>query len=318
MTGENPPLLPRILLVDDEKIIIATLINLLGDRYRLSVAKNGQQALSLLHPGNLPDLILLDILMPDMDGYETCRRLKANPLSREIPVIFITCMSDEEDEARGFEVGAVDFIAKPIVPSILLARIGTQIMLEQQKQRLLALNEMKNHFLGMAAHDLRNPINVIHGLSDMLLTNEVSTEETHDYLEIIRRVSSQMFTLIDDLLDVSAIESGHLQLNLQPLDLTTLTAERLKFFYPTALQKNIRISLTLRDVPKINADESKLAQVLDNLISNALKYSPTDTEIFIYVGQKAGRVVFEIQDQGLGFSPGDKEKLFHPIVAEIC
>lgn len=130
----------RILIVDDDPLNVRVLVELLRPSYGLSVARDGQEALDLLGRNTLPDLILLDVMMPGMDGYEVCRRAKANPAFRSIPIIFVTALNQTFDETTAFDVGGVDFINKPIVPAVLLARVGTQLALRRTEQRLIQQN----------------------------------------------------------------------------------------------------------------------------------------------------------------------------------
>lgn len=138
----------RILIVDDEKINLDVLSHILKDDYRTIACKDGKTALERASSKTPPDLILLDIMMPDMDGYEVCRRLKENPDTAEIPVIFVTAMRGTDDENKGFELGAVDYIGKPIVPTILLARVKTHLTLRRQQRGLEELHSLKTRFLG--------------------------------------------------------------------------------------------------------------------------------------------------------------------------
>jgi len=132
---------PTILIVDDTPDNITLLCSLLGNDYRNKVATNGQKALKIAHTAPYPDLILLDIMMPDLDGYEVCRRLKSDPETRHIPIIFLTAKTQEGDETMGFELGAVDYITKPIIPPILMARVSTQLSLQDARKNLERQNE---------------------------------------------------------------------------------------------------------------------------------------------------------------------------------
>lgn len=302
--------LPRLLIVDDEKMNIDILVDLLRGDYRTIVAKEGEQALKRAGSDPKPDLILLDIMMPGIDGFEVCRRLKANEATREIPVIFVTGKSEVADEAQGFNVGAVDYIHKPISPAIVKARIRTHLSLERQKRSLMELNELKNHFLGMAAHDLRNPLNVIRGLSEVLLIMDVSAEEKVEFLQTINQGSEHMLTLINDLLDISVIESGRLDLNIAPGDLGDLIGERVSFFQHKAKEKNIRIETRFEEIADVRFDRARLAQVVDNLITNAIKFSPPDTTIQVRTAREGGGAFFLVKDQGPGLSEADQAKLF--------
>lgn len=164
---------PTILIVDDTPDNITLLCSLLGDKYRNKVAINGIKALKIAESASKPDLILLDIMMPDMDGYEVCRRLKSNPETAEIPVIFLTAKTQEADETKGFELGAVDYITKPISPPILLARVQTHLALQEARSRLSRQNEILEEQVLLRTHQLEN-------LQDAILVALASLAETRD------------------------------------------------------------------------------------------------------------------------------------------
>ncbi|MBF0422538.1 MAG: hybrid sensor histidine kinase/response regulator [Magnetococcales bacterium] len=302
--------LGKILVVDDEKTNIDVLVGLLNDDYKVFVAKNGHQALKRVQSEPTPDLILLDIVMPDLDGFEVCRQLKANPETKDIPIIFITGMNQIADETHGLELGAVDFIRKPFFPNVVLARIRTHLELLQQRQRLMELNQLKNKFLGMAAHDLRNPLNSICGLADILLNLKLTEEEQRKFIQTIHNVSQQMSTLVDDLLDVSVIESGQFNIKLRPGNLAELVQSRIDLFRFAAEQKNITLQRHFLPTRTTAFDPERLAQVVDNLLANAVKFSNSGTIITIATGEDAGMVWFSVADQGPGISEEDRSRLF--------
>ncbi|MBF0623152.1 MAG: response regulator [Magnetococcales bacterium] len=302
--------LATVLIVDDEKTNIDVLVGLLNDRYKTLVAKNGKQALKRATATPRPDIVLLDIMMPDMNGFEVCRRLKTDPSTMDIPVIYITGMDDPEDEKRGLQAGAVDFIRKPFSPNVVLARLETHLALQKQKARLIELNADKNRFLGMAAHDLRNPLNSICGLSDMLLNMELEQEEKHKFIGMINNVGNQMLTLINDLLDVSVIESGQFDLNLLLSNLSEVTASRINLIQFSADKKGITVNQSLADTPNFRFDPERMGQVIDNLLSNAIKFTPPDTTITVRTGVEGDRVFIQVVDQGLGIPDQERDKLF--------
>ena len=300
----------KILVVDDEKINIDILVELLSDTYKVIIAKNGLQALNRATSEPPPNIILLDIMMPGMDGYEVCRRLKADTITKEIPVIFITGKVDTTDETRALEIGAVDFIRKPFNPKVVLARIHAHLSLQQQKANLIELNEQKNRFLGMAAHDLRSPLSSIHGLSDLLLNWKLTDEERKSFLLKIHDVSNQMLRLINNLLDVSVIESGRFDLNLAIGNLAKVAQMRTDLMKYSAEKKNIVIHTQFRKTGNSMFDVDRMAQVMDNLLSNAIKFTPPNSAIWVGSGQKSGRLFFQVQDSGPGIPQAEEERLF--------
>ncbi len=302
----------KVLIVDDEKTNVDVLVGLLSDGFKTVVAKNGEQALKRARTTPPPDMVLLDVLMPDMDGFEVCRQLKEDSATAGIPVIFITVKDNAWDETRGLEVGAVDFIRKPFNPSVVLARIQTHLAFQEQKKRLVELNALKNSFLGMAAHDLRNPLVSICGLSSMLLDTDVDKSSQRELLSTINDVGQQMLTLINNLLDVSIIESGELKLNVKSGDLARLAATRIEMMKCVVEKKGSTIKAELRETDLTRYDEGRIAQVMDNLLSNALKFSPSKSEITVRTGRDGGRVFFQVIDQGPGISKEEQGQLFVP------
>jgi CheY-like chemotaxis protein len=171
-TGAQPK--SRVLVVDDiskNLQIVGTMLR--NEGYQVMPATSGVQALERAL-GQPPHLILLDLMMPEMDGLEVCRRLKAEPLTRQIPVIFLTASNEMEHLVKGFEAGAVDYITKPFNAPELLARVRTHLELQLARERLREMNEEKNEFMGIAAHDLRNPLSAIKGFAEMIVEDAQS------------------------------------------------------------------------------------------------------------------------------------------------
>lgn len=302
--------MPKILVVDDENVHLDILCGLLRPQFQVVIAKSGEQAFQRLAYPPLPDLILLDITMPGMDGYQVCQRLQEDPKTVGIPIIFITGKHEDEDETRGLAAGAVDFIRKPFNPKVVMARIQTHLALLQQKARLVELNDIKNRFLGMAAHDLRNPLTTICGFSDMLLNVELSDDERTMFTTTIHNVANQMLHLINDLLDVTAIESGQFALNPKDNDLAGLTEERLLLVASLAAKKGIGIVRQLEATPALSFDRDRLAQVIDNLLGNAIKFTFPDSPITVCTGEEHGLVFFKVMDRGPGIPEHEKDRLF--------
>ena len=300
-----------VLIVDDEKMNRDLLTDLLKPHYKIMVAKSGEQALkAAARSSGQPDLLLLDIMMPDMDGYEVCERLKADEMTRDIPVIFVTAMGKVSDETKGFELGAVDYIHKPISPPIVLARVKTHLALKQSLQAQKKLNEIKNRFLGMAAHDLRNPLSSILGLSDLMLNIVLSEEKKAEFIASINRVSRQMLQLVNDLLDVSVIESGHFDLRLKKHSLSVLAAERAELVVDSAKNKGIELNCELAELPEMLFDSDRIGQVVDNLLTNALKFSQSGTTVQLITRVASDSLELAVRDQGPGIPQEEIGKLF--------
>ncbi len=315
----------RIMLVDDTPANIDVLRKTLEkDDYDMAVAPNGEMTLKIA-PRFKPDLILLDIMMPGIDGYETCQKLKSMEETKHIPIIFITAKNETEDIVKGFKVGGVDYITKPFRQEEVCARVNSQIALKSSENerkalmeelkdkniKLETLDEVKNKFIGMAAHDLRNPLATVRGFSQMLVeSDEEITEDSKEMLDMIQDLSNQMLDLVNDLLDVSVIECGKLNLETQPVDIKTLVEKRIRLMRGFAEKKKINLCAQFNEVPELHLDPSRICQVIDNLISNAIKYSPSERQVIISIENIDGYVWVHVQDEGPGLTEDDQKKLF--------
>jgi signal transduction histidine kinase len=229
-------------------------------------------------------------------------------------------MSEVEDETKGLELGAVDYITKPISPPIVLARVKTHLELKRQQDalrdaslHLQSLNEVKNQFLGMAAHDLRNPLGVIISFSDMLLDEFFGplNEKQREMLRMTAETSRQMLSLVGNLLDVSVIESGKLRLEKQLGSLAAVVRHHVEVGRLIAARKQISVTIEVGELPQFVFDPGRLGQVMDNLISNAIKFSPHGTEVTVSLrneGDAGARI--EVRDRGPGIREEDRSRLF--------
>lgn len=303
--------------------------------YSLSEATSGSEALDYLRKcitdnEQLPDLILLDVQMPEMDGFEMCRILKADEHLREIPVIFITARNEMDFIVEGFNAGAVDYVIKPFHATELLTRVKTHLdlkfsrdSLRNNNELLEKLNREKSEFMGIAAHDLKNPLATVRWLTDSLKSGTLPPEKSAETLENITLAVERMFRLVKNLLDVNAIEeaavlSGSdnhddspLHLPAENINLVFVAADVLASYEAQAAQKSISTTFT-NNAPnatiRINAEI--LSQILDNLISNALKYSPRDTTVSVNVSGDEDFARVSVQDEGVGIPPEEALRLF--------
>ncbi len=318
MNDTSPAHKPKILIVDDTPTNLRILEEILEEDYSISVAQSGIQALSITEKF-VPDLILLDVNMPGIDGFETCRKLKAQEETHHLPVIFITARAETEDVIQGFKEGGVDYITKPFNHREVLARVETHLKIQQlikqlelKNDELKGLNELKNKFLGMASHDMRNCLSAIKGYSQILMEDKKELpEKTKDqFLDFIFKSSKNLLQMVNELLDVSVIESGKLQLDLHPESLKSLVHHHIMINQFFADKKNIHLQSELPDIPKCRLDANKIGQVIDNLISNAIKFSESGTTIFIGLKEQNEKLVFSVKDEGPGISDEDQAKLF--------
>jgi signal transduction histidine kinase len=269
-----------------------------------------------------PDLILLDVMMPNMTGFEVCEKIKQNPTLAAIPIIFLTAKSEIEDIVRGFKLGGVDYITKPFNKDELLVRINTHLNLKfardliiKQNTRLEQLNLEKNEFLGIAAHDLKNPLTAIKGLSEVLAdpNSGLDKDEILDFSKMILHSSEFMFQIIIDLLDINAIEEGKINFNIEEIDAFELLKLVSNKFRMRAEDKRIKLNLIPNnDTLHAFADPGRCQQILDNLVSNAIKFSPFDRNIWIAASKTVDEkyIKIEVKDEGPGISEDDMKKLF--------
>jgi len=273
--------------------------------------KIGWELLQNMPAAEVPRLALLDWMMPNMDGLELCQRIKAE--SHKMPFIYtilLTSKNTKDDIVTGLDAGADDFLIKPVQPEELRSRLNVGMRILDYQQRLLELDDQKNKLLGMAAHDLRNPISSIMGFSKILLSGSLPLTSQQEFLSIIHQVSQEMLLLINDLLDISVIESGKFDLRLQDADLVELIQYRLRLNANAAEQKHMQIHTNLPKQLVMVFDRERLGQVIDNLISNAIKYAPPHTEIHLDLEQHEDRITFYVTDQGPCIPPEHKKRLF--------
>ena len=309
-----------VLVVDDSTSCLQVIQRALaGLDCRMLVAKSGKRGLDLARD-QVPQLVLLDVVMDDLDGFETCRRLKADPLTEKCVVLFLSGQVDGESRLKGLEMGGVDYIAKPFSVEEVRAKVGTHLEmlalrqeLEIRNRELEESNRTQNRMLGMAAHDLRTPLTAIMIASDTLRRRDKLTPEiASELLDIVESSSRGMKTLINELLTVSSLQSSELKLKKTDVDLKHLVESRLVLHGMAAENKKISIKPELELVPSLRLDANKMAQVVDNLISNAMKYSWPDSSVILSSNLEDDWVHFSVMDEGVGIDPDQHHLVFQP------
>lgn len=311
-----------ILIVDD----IADNLNLLSDMlaqrgYNVQIALSGPEAFTSIEQKQ-PDLILLDIQMPDMDGYEVCRRLKANEETSDIPVIFLSALSETEDIVKGFEAGGVDYVSKPFKSREVVARVNSQLTLAQQRQQITALreqdrkqfeqlNQMRDRFLHATAHDLKNPLTgVLLYTQKMRVMDASDIQELPDVAAGIEQNARKMQRLITDILDLAQIQIGEM-LNLHEVNVIPLLVRALQDAEIHARNKQIELLLEApQDRVILALDAHYFGRVLDNLVNNALKYTPENGQVVISLQESEDRVFISVEDNGIGIPAEDLPHIF--------
>jgi len=312
----------KILIVDDVQLNLELMKEILSVQgYQVATAINGKSAIAKAK-ANKFDLILLDLVMPGMDGFEVCSILKSNSQTQDVPVIFLTATKENDNITKGFNLGAVDYIPKPFSKEELLARVNLHLTLRKYQQDLIRSKEKaeasaqaKAMFLANVSHEIRTPMNGIIGMIDVL-KNTPLTPEQHEYVDIIGISGENLLMIINDVLDFSKIEAGQITFEYIQFDLVEEVNEVVKILRYKAAQKNLDFTCTISpEVPQfIIGDPLRLKQVLINLCTNAIKFT-TSGYVHVFVKQVSQeeehiRLHFEVQDSGIGISPENQAKLF--------
>jgi signal transduction histidine kinase len=304
-----------ILLVDDEEKIIARLSRILSkEGYDVDMVSSGNQAIERLR-GNTYDIILTDLNMPDRSGFEIMEFIQGNGIDT-LPLV-LTGYASVEGAIQAIKSGAYDFIEKPIdAPTLKLVmkRASERIFLQRQNisnmEELRKLNDLKNEFLSVVSHDLRSPLSTIGGYVNFLMKKGGLDETQKKYLNIIAEISENMYTLVNELLDVSKIETGVIQLNKEDTDIVELLNTSINNFLLLAVDKDNRIEfLNEMSNPVINIDRMKVMQVANNLINNAIKFTEGGI-IRVRVSEAGNFVLVSVEDTGVGVPPEAAEALF--------
>lgn len=323
---------PLILIIDDVMDNVEVLMAILAQDYAVQYATSGREGLELVRRQR-PDLILLDVVMPEMSGYEVFEALKAQSLTASIPVIFVTARNDAVSETAAFSAGAADFIHKPVTPAVVRARISQQLSLARtqselermvlarttelaaERDRANSANRAKSAFLANMNHELRTPLNHVIGMAGVLLRAPQS-DANRNALEKIRNSGRNLLALVEDLIEVSRIEAGELQLVPAAFDLQRLLDTALQDIQPQAQAKGLQLRKQVEPgLPaSLQGDARQIASILGQLLSNAVKFSDAGT-ITLAVQALASRhrditLRFAVQDQGPGIAEATRAGIF--------
>jgi two-component system sensor histidine kinase/response regulator len=302
-----------LLVVDDDETNIEGLRWMLGRHgFEILPAANGAQALQCL-ADRRPDLILLKLLMPGTDGLELCKRIQENPDWADIPIVFFSQSHDKDLVTRALECGGVDYLALPFNKPELLSRIRTHLMLKTARDHLKQLAREKDELLGMISHHLQNHLAGINMSAHLLLDrlHADNDPKLRVIAEHIRAASSEMRVFIKGLLANAAADRGF-NLNLEAVHFSDATARVLRQYEEAARSKELALRVVVPDEGVlIQADSAALDQVLDNLISNAVKFSPPKRQVSVTLRRGSSHIECLIQDQGPGFTDEDKRRMFH-------
>ncbi|HBE88195.1 MAG TPA: hybrid sensor histidine kinase/response regulator [Elusimicrobia bacterium] len=308
----------EILIVDDAPANLELLSDLLKERgYTVRAATSGKLALQAVRNAP-PDIILLDIKMPEMNGYQVCAELKADEKLKDIPVIFLSSLGETADKVRAFTAGGVDYITKPVQLEEVEARVATQLalrrrglQLRESYDKLLGLEKTRDSLVHMVVHDLRSPLTGIYAFLELIKESATGQlpAKLRGYIDDALKSARQMTGIVSDMLDTSRMEAGELKLSPEDCDLAGVVEESVAGL--AALAGNRRIVFAPREKqPLIRADRDIVLRVIQNLLANALKFAPDAGVIRIAVVCAAGMARVSIHDDGPGIPPEYKKKIF--------
>lgn len=311
----------KILIVDDVMSNVLLLKVLLStEKFNIVMATNGQQALDQVEKER-PDLVLLDVMMPDISGFDVAQKMKSTPDFAEIPIIFLTALNNTSDIVKGFQVGGNDFISKPFNKEELIIRISHQISLVAAKRIIVRqTEELRRTIMGrdklysVIAHDLRSPMGSIKMVLNMLILNFPSStigNEMYEMLSLANQTTEEVFTLLDNLLKWTKSQIGRLNVVYQDFDLIFVAQGIIEIFSMVAQLKQITIKLEAPEQIEVHADIDMMKTVIRNLVSNAIKFSNNDSTITVSIVEEDNMIITNVIDSGCGINEEDQQKLLH-------
>lgn len=312
--------LAQVLIVDDEPSSLFTLEMLLSaEPYEIALATNGPEALVQFEAAS-PDVVLLDVMMPNMTGFEVCERLKANKEWRHIPIILVTALDGKEDLVRGLNSGADEFITKPVNGAELRARVRSMLRIKRQYDEIEEALKLREDMADMIVHDLRSPLHALLLYTDLLEQNPQSTDAITHLTDNIRSQTNRLNSMLTEMLVLARMKSGKLALDRHMVDLGTLVMNAVNDQKAASNARRIQVAWQLPDQHLHMRLDSKLLQrTMDNLLTNAIKFSPSDSLVTIRLaalngsdsnGKSRQGACLQVVDQGPGIAEEFRERIF--------
>lgn len=304
MNDTKAPKAPNILIVDDTPANVLLLVRMLTERgYRPRPVSSGKLALEAAR-AELPDLVLLDVTMPEMNGYEVCEQLKADAALKDIPVIFVSTLNETVDKVKAFRVGGVDYVTKPFQFEEVYARVQTHLQLRR-------LEKLRDDLTHMFVHDLRNPLAIIFMFLEVLEFKEAQNlaDSTRQLITLARLSAEDLRNMINSILDVSKMGAGEMKLQCEPCDLEALIRGVMTTTQSLTGNRTVTFN-ALESSLAISVDVGIIRRVLQNLLSNALRYTPPGGEVHISVTSSPDEVRIAVTDSGPGIAPEHHQRIF--------
>lgn len=299
-----------ILIVDDvidNLRILGTILQ--KEKYQVIAATNGQEALDMAKEYT-PDLILLDIMMPGMDGYQVAETLKSSPTTLEIPIIFLTAKTEEVDIIKGFDAGGVDYIKKPFNFKELVSRVRTHLDLKHTKEQLLNIITHKNKMFSIIAHDLRGPISTFRDGIKLILDNTIDEADKEPFLSELFSSAGNTYELLENLLFWSRSQMNELKIKPERFNISNVVSKTIQVLKSISNGKIISIHENLIHA-FVYADKDMVTTTIRNLISNAIKFTPKEGDIYVDISAVGDSFIkISIRDTGIGMSEDIQSKIF--------
>ncbi|MBF0112865.1 MAG: hybrid sensor histidine kinase/response regulator, partial [Desulfamplus sp.] len=300
----------KILIVDDNPTNLKVLFEYLSSEkgYKILVAKNGREALQRTENAK-PDIILLDIMMPEIDGYETCQRLKASGNTKDIPIIFLTAFADTENKIKAFNRGAVDFIVKPFNQEEVLARIKTHLTIARQTKELerancelAKANASKDKLFSIVAHDMRNKLFGLTGSIQMMESffSELTDEQKQERINAMSKAADQMYKLFENLFAWARMQTGSIEVIKEKINVAQTVGEVVEFFSQDAEAKGVKLICDVKELCDVMYDKNMLHFIVRNLVHNAIKYCNNANSVTISCKDESGWRQISVKDTGVG------------------
>lgn len=300
-----------ILVVDDNPANLGVLYQFLSRAgYRVLASQDGEAALETAAKER-PDLILMDVMLPGEDGFSVCRRLQADPKTEQIPVIFVTALTQVEDKLAGFDAGGVDYITKPFQREEVLARIGAHLTINKQAEELAFANASKDRFFSILAHDLRGPFGGLLNATELLASSadDMSLQQVKEMAATVHGSARQTYELLEKLLEWSRLQNNTIQPEPSEFNLDVAVQETAELYEGALADKSLTLELALSPT-EVRADRYMFETTVRNLLNNAVKFTPDGGTIRIESGEGSSFATISVTDTGMGMDQETVDRLF--------